>query len=69
MGPYFSLIISMIFPSECKLVLYADDSTIMYSHRHSEFISLKLGKELDSDSEWLIDNKLFLHIGKTECIR
>jgi hypothetical protein len=42
--------------------LYADDSTIMFSHKDPESISEGLGKELDSCSERLIDNKLSLHI-------
>ena len=54
--------------SDCKLLLYADDSTIMFSHKDPESISEGLGKELDSCSERLIDNKLSLHIDKTGCI-
>jgi hypothetical protein len=46
--------------------LYADDST--FSHRNPDVISEKLGKELQFCSQWLIDNKLSLHLGKTECI-
>ena len=53
---------------DCKLLLYADDSTILFSHKDPNFISNKLGKELESCSEWLVDNKLSLHLGKTECI-
>ena len=49
---------------------YADDSAILFSltHKDSEVISRKLGSELESCSKWLIDNKLSLHMGKTECI-
>jgi hypothetical protein len=32
----------------------------MFSHKNPEFISQKLGKELESCSEWLID-KLWVH--------
>ena len=28
----------------------------------------KLGKVLESCSSWLVDNKLSLHLGKTECM-
>ena len=51
---------------DCKLILYADDSTILFSHKDPEFISAKLGKVLEGCSEWLVDNKLSLHLGKTE---
>ena len=54
--------------SECKLLLYADDSAILYSHKNPEVISRKLSSELESCSKWLVDNKLSLHLGKTECI-
>ena len=59
---------SISISSECKLLLYADDSTILFSHGNPGVISEKLGKELQSCSQWLIDNKLSLHLGKTECI-
>ena len=53
---------------DCKLLLYADDSTILFSHRDPDQIASKLSKVLESCSEWLVDNKLSLHLGKTECI-
>ena len=54
--------------SFCKLILYADDSAILFSHKDPSYISQVLGKELENCSKWLIDNKLSLHLGKTECI-
>lgn len=65
---YYVNDMSTSISSECKLLLYADDSTILYSHRNPEVISTRLGQELESCSRWLIDNKLSLHLGKTECI-
>ncbi len=59
---------SISINSDCKLLLCADDSTIIFSHKNPEVISDKLGKELESCSNWLVDNKLSLHLGKTECI-
>ena len=53
---------------DCKLMLYADDSTILFSHKDPSVISQKLGQVLESCSNWLVDNKLSLHLGKTECI-
>jgi hypothetical protein len=52
----------------CKLLLYADDSALMVSNRDVGFIQERLSLELQSVSEWLIDNKLSLHLGKTESI-
>jgi hypothetical protein len=59
---------SISINSDRKLLLYADDSTILFSHKDPQDISKKLGKELESCSNWLVDNKLPLHLGKTECI-
>jgi len=51
-----------------KLLLYADDSTILVSHSDCSVVEQQLSKDLQSVSEWLIDNKLSLHLGKTESI-
>ena len=59
---------SISIDSECKLILYADDSAILFSHKDPNVISEKLGKVLENCSTWLVDNKLSLHLGKTECI-
>ena len=52
--------------SDCKLVLFADDSAISYAHKSPQVISDKISQALDNCSEWLIDNKLSLHPGKTD---
>ena len=42
--------------TESKLLLYADDSTILYSlHTDSKVISEKLGLKLEMCSKWLIN--------------
>ena len=51
-----------------KLLLYADDSSILVSGKDVSQIQATLSKELESIREWLIDNKLSLHLGKTESI-
>ena len=53
---------------DCKLKLYANDSAILFSHSDPSIISNKLGKVLENCSDWLVDNRLSLHLGKTECI-
>ena len=62
--------INISIRSECKLLLllYADDSAILFRHKGPEVISRKLSSELESCSKWLVDNKLSLHLGKTECV-
>ena len=50
------------------MLLYADDSAILYSHKNPKVISEKLGIELEMCNKWLIDNKVSLHMGKAECV-
>ena len=52
----------------CILLLYADDSALIVPGKDVKEIELKLTKELESISNWLTDNKLSLHLGKTESI-
>ena len=52
----------------CNLLLYADDSALFTSGKDPKVISESLSKELESCRQWLIDNKLSLHLGKTESI-
>ena len=72
LGPLLFLIyvndMSMSIDNDCKLILYADDSAILFPHKNPDVISNKLGKVLESCSSWLVDNKLSLHLGKTECM-
>ena len=53
---------------DCKLLLYADDSAILFSHKDPNVVAQKLGCILDSCNKWLEDNKLLLYLGKTECV-
>ena len=51
-----------------KLLLYADDSAIVVADKQISTIETILENELGTVSDWLIDNKLSLHLGKTESI-
>ena len=53
---------------ECKLLLYADDSVLAFSHVNPKEIENKLSSELINCNQWLVDNKLSLHTGKTDSI-
>ena len=52
----------------CRLSLYADDSALLFSHKDPAFIAERLSQLLTRCKQWLIDNKLSLHVGKTECL-
>ena len=53
---------------KCKLILYADDSALLVAGKNGAIIQQRLSSELESICEWVIDNKLSLHFGKTESI-
>ena len=70
LGPLLFLIYvnDMSAAVKCKLLLYADDSALMVSGKDISVIEETLSVELESVSEWLTENKLSLHLGKTESI-
>lgn len=70
LGPLLFLIYvnDMSAVVKSKLLLYADDSGILVSGKDTSQIESILSSELEQVSEWLIDNKLSLHLGKTESI-
>ena len=70
LGPQLFLVYinDMCNSVRCNLSLYADDSALIFAHKNPKFISLHLSSQLTTCKHWLIDNKLSLHVGKTECI-
>ena len=70
LGPLFFLcyINDMPISIKCKLMLYADDSALLVSGNDSNEIAQILSGELESCKNWLVNNKLSLHLGKTESI-
>ena len=53
---------------KCRLSLYADDSALVFSGSDPDYVANFLGSELSICKKWLVDNRLSLHLGKTECI-
>ena len=70
LGPLLFLVYINDMPAavKCKLILYADDSALLVAGKNCAIIQQRLSSELESVWEWLIDNKLSLHFGKTESI-
>ena len=70
LGPLLFLIYvnDMSAVVENKLLLYADDSGILVSGKTISHVEKLLTESLGLVSQWLIDNKLSLHLGKTESI-
>ena len=70
LGPLLFLIFVNDMPAavRCKLLLYADDSALLVPGKDTREMETALSKELESACEWLTDNKLSIHLGKTESI-
>ena len=52
----------------CHLALYADDSALIASDPDAESVAKFLSEQLMSCKSLLFDNRLSLHVGKTESI-
>ena len=70
LGPLLFLIYinDMNISLTCRLSLYADDSALLFSHRNPQIIADRLSTELSTCKRWLVDNRLSLHVGKTEAL-
>ena len=56
--------------SELTLLLYADDSCILYQNSDLKQIENQLNRDFKNVCNWFLDNKLSIHLGedKTKCI-
>ena len=70
LGPtlFLCYINDMAASLKCRVSLYADDSTLIASGGTGEELSRFLSSELASCRDWMTDNGLSLHLGKTECM-
>ena len=68
LGPLLFLcyVNDMVASVDCKLLLYVDDSALLVSDKIPQSVADKLSKEVESCRQWLVDNKLSLHLGKTD---
>ena len=67
LGPLLFLIYvnDMEAAVSCQLIVYADDAALLVSGRDICLIEERLGNELSSLNGWLVDNRLSIHLGKT----
>ena len=72
LGPllFFFYVHDMKQAVDCDLVLYADDSCLVYQHDDVSKIQQNLNKNFSNIYDWFVDNKLSIHFGKnkTKCI-
>ena len=50
----------------CDLLLYADDSCLVFTDKSFENIENNLNRNFNSLCEWFVDNKLSIHFGEVE---
>ena len=64
-GPLLFLIYVNNMPQAVKsnLLLYADDSCLMYQHKDIAIIKKILNEDFQNISDWFVDNKLSIHFG------
>ena len=48
----------------CDLLLYADDSCLVYQGSDLKDIEIQLNKDFNSLCDWFVDNKLSIHFGE-----
>ena len=48
----------------CDLLLYADDTYLVFQHKDVIEIKTALNKNFSSLCDWFIDNKLSIHFGE-----
>ena len=71
LGPLLFLIyINDIFKSSdiLQFHLFADDTSIFYSHKNLKNVEITLNNELTKISEWLIANKLTLNVSESNFV-
>ena len=52
----------------CQILMYADDTVMYFTASNAQEIRSTLTSELAKVNDWLVDNSLFIHQGKTECV-
>ena len=53
---------------QCQILMYAEDTVMSFTASNAQEISSTLTSELAKVNYWLIDNNLFIHQGKAECV-
>ena len=51
-----------------KFILFADDTSLFYSHKNKKDATDILNTELSKISQWLAANKLSLNVGKSKLL-
>ncbi len=72
LGPLLFLLYVNDMPgaTNCELLLYADDTCLLFQDKDPKVIELNLKNNFNTICDWFVDNKLSIHLGedKTKCI-
>ena len=68
LGPLFFLIYinDLIYTSDLKVTLYADDSVFSLAHKNIDFLQKSLDQNLQKEDRWLKNNQLSVNVDKTK---
>ena len=58
-----------LLPTYLKIILFADDTTLLYSHKNAKFLKYALEHDMALLSEWYKANKLSLNVYKTVLLK
>ena len=63
LGPFLFLLYINDMPQavKCELLLYADDTCLIFQHSDINEIEFQLNKNFSSICDWFVDNKLSIH--------
>ena len=66
LGPLLFLLYvnDMVQAVSCDLLLYADDSGLIFQHKDIKKIEEHLNKDFANICDWFVDNKLSIHFGE-----
>ena len=49
---------------KCELLLYADDTCLIFQHNYIKEIKIQLNKNFSLICDWFVDNKLNIHFAE-----
>ena len=66
LGPLLFLLYTNDMPQSvnCELLLYADDTCLIFQHNDIKEIENQLNKNFSLICDWFVDNKLSIHFGE-----
>ena len=65
LGPLlFLLYVNDILAINCDLLLYADDTGLIFQHKNINIVEHQLNRNFSNICDWFVDNRLSIHFGE-----